>query len=200
MRILPLLFAALCLAALPAMAEDTLVQPPSRDVTPPEMTPGPKVDSPLPREPVPPAPPAAARWQRFFLPLTNDAATFVVEKKTIHIAGVEPPPVAATCPVEGSEPWPCGRLALTSLRMFLRGRAVECYFPPDGNVVDITAPCRVGTSDIGLWLLSEGWARPNDLATDQYRDATHGAVCAKRGIWREQKPDTDCPKVGGAPG
>jgi endonuclease YncB( thermonuclease family) len=198
MRTIALLCLGAVLAALPAAAQET-VPPPSRDVTPPEMTPGPKVDGPLSREPTPPTPPAAARWQRFFLPATSDAATFVIDKRTIHIAGVEPPPVNATCPVQGAEAWPCGRMALTSLRMFLRGRAVECYFPP-GDATDITAPCRVGTSDIGLWLLDEGWGRPNDLATDDYREATHTAVCGKRGIWREQKPDADCPKLAGTSG
>ena len=89
--------------------------------------------------------------------------------------------------------WPCGRTALYSLRRFLHGRAVECYFPGGSDVTEITAPCRVGTSDIGLWLLSEGWARPNDLATDAYRSAASDALCAGRGIWRGEKPPANCP-------
>jgi endonuclease YncB( thermonuclease family) len=170
-----------------------IVQPPSRDVTAPGMTPGPRVDGPLVRQPAPARAPEPARWQRFFLPETTDAATFRIEKRTIHVAGVEPPPVAAVCPA-GEQKWPCGRTALTSLRMFLHGRAVECYYPSSDTVVDITAPCRVGTSDIGLWLLSQGWARPSDLATDAYQKAANDAVCAQRGIWRGTPPDKDCPK------
>lgn len=182
----------LAAAAVARAAPVEIVQPPSRDVTPPEITPGPKVDGPLVRQPVPPRPPAPARWQRFFLPVTTDAATFQVDNRTIRIAGVEPPPVAAVCP-GGAERWPCGRTALTSFRLFLRGRAVECYFP-SSDATDITAPCRVGTSDIGLWLLAQGWARPSDLATDAYQKAANDAVCAGRGIWRGTKPDPGCPK------
>ena len=170
-----------------------VILPPVRNVTPPDMTPGPKVSGPLERIAPPPAPPAKARWWRFFLPETIDAATFKTNDKTIHVAGVEPPPVGATCPLADGTSWPCGRTALYSLRMFLHGRAIECYFPDAGDVTEITAPCRVGTSDIGLWLLSEGWARPNDLATDEYRSAATNALCTGRGIWRGETPPADCP-------
>lgn len=179
----------LAVLALPAMAQEA-ASPTIRNVTPPDITPGPKVTGPLERVP---EPPPKARWWRFFLPETIDAATFRKDGKTIRIAGVEPPPVTATCPVSGGQPWPCGQTALLSLRLFLRGRAIECYFPDPGSVTSITAPCRVGTSDIGLWLLTEGWARPDDLATDQYRSAATAAVCAQRGVWRGQPPPADCP-------
>jgi endonuclease YncB( thermonuclease family) len=188
-----LVLAFLCLIAAAAGAQE-IVPPPDRNVTPPNVTPGPAVDGPLIREPAPPRPPTQPRWWRFFLPVTTDAATFKIKETTIRVAGVEPPPVDANCPVEGGEPWPCGRTALFSLRRFLHGRAIECYFPREDGATDITAPCRVGQSDIGLWLLTQGWARPNDLATDEYRNAASAAVCAQRGIWRGQKPAADCPK------
>ena len=179
----------LSLLVSPACAQ-VVILPPVRDVTPPDMTPGPKVTGPLERVPAPPPKP---RWWRFFLPATTDAATFTTDGKTIHVAGVDPPPVDAVCSLADGSSWPCGRTALYSLRMFLHGRAVECYFPGGSDVVEITAPCRVGTSDIGLWLLSEGWARPNDLATDAYRSAASDAQCAGRGIWRAETAPADCP-------
>ena len=179
----------LCLSALPASAQ-VVILPPTRNVTPPGMTPGPEVTGPVERIPAPPPKP---RWQRFFLPGTTDAATFTVDDRTIRVAGVDPPPVAATCPVAGGGTWPCGRTALYALRRFLHGRAIECYFP-DGDATDITAPCRIGEIDIGLWLLSQGWARPNGLATDQYRAMATKARCAGRGIWRGATPPADCPK------
>jgi endonuclease YncB( thermonuclease family) len=177
------------LIASSASAE-VVILPSVRNVTPPNITPGPDAAGPLERVPAPPPKP---QWWRFFLPQTTDAATFKADNKTIHVAGVDPPPIDATCPLADGTAWPCGRTALTSLRRFLHGRAIECYFPESGDVTDITAPCRVGTSDIGLWLLSEGWARPNGLATDQYRTAATGAQCAARGIWRGEKPAADCP-------
>jgi len=189
-----LLVALLALLTTQAMAEVIILPPPARDVTPPGVTPGPRIEGPVERIPAPPTPTPEARWWRFFLPRTADAATFVVDgNKTIRVAGVEPPPVDATCPLAEGENWPCGRTALYSLRRFLHGRAIECYFPRIDGVTEITAPCRVGPTDIGLWLLTQGWGRPDDLATDDYRDATKTAVCSQNGIWRGQTPDADCP-------
>ena len=74
-----------------------VVPPPSRDVTPPGITPAPQGDGPLIREAVPPPPPEPPRWRRFFLPKTLDAGTFGVKAMAIRISGVDPPPRDATC-------------------------------------------------------------------------------------------------------
>lgn len=161
-----------------------IVAPASRDVTPPGVTPGPAGDGPLLREPTPPPPPEPPRWRKFFLPETSDASTLHVDDRTIRISGVTPPPADAICQrMDGSE-WPCGRAALYAFRMFIGGRAVECYFPRVEDAVDITAPCRIGRTDLGLWLAQQGWVMPDDLATDDYRKASEEARCAQRGLWR----------------
>lgn len=169
------------------------VPPPSRDVTPSDMTPGPTIDGPLYREPVPPPPPDPARWRRFFLPETADAATFHVDKLTIRISGVTPPAVDESCRRSDGTAWPCGRTALFSFRLFLRGRAVECFFPRPEGVEEVVAPCRVGKTDLGAWLLSQGWAKPDGNATDEYRQASHRAVCARLGLWHDADTPGDCP-------
>lgn len=186
-------FCLLLLTAAPAaLAEDT-VAPATRDVTAPGMMPGPKVDGPLEREAVPPLPPDPPRWRRFFLPETTDAATFIVKGITIHIAGVTPPAVDATCTFADGSPWPCGQTALYSFRRFLHGRAVECYFPYEEGVTDVTAPCRIASTDLALWLLKTGWAKPNELATGDYKSAAANARCAGLGMWRETGRPEFCP-------
>lgn len=174
-------------AASPADAQappPEIVAPASRDVTPPGVTPGPSRGGLLVREPAPPRPPDPPRWRRFFLPETTDAATFVAGDRTIKISGIAAPLRQATCQPSDGAAWPCGRTALHALRMFLRGRAIECFFPYADTAVEITAPCRVGKSDLGLWLLAQGWAKPGQYATDDYRQAADGARCAGRGLWR----------------
>lgn len=179
---------AVAMAAPAAGGAQEIVPPAVRNVTPPGVTPGPAVDGPLIREVPPPPPPEPARWRRFILPETVDAGTFVVDgKRTIHISGVAPPALAETCTVAGGQTWPCGRTALHALRMFLQGRPVECYFPPAGDAVEIVAPCRVGETDIGLWLLGNGWAQPAEFATDDYRQAADAARSAQRGMWRDPR-------------
>ncbi len=183
--------AAMALALLSSVAHaEDLVAPATRDVTPPGMTPGPKVDGPLVRVPVPPRPPDPPRWRRYFLPATTDAATFVVGTQVIHIAGVTPPDPGATCTLADGTDWPCGRVALYSFRRFLRGRAVECLLPYIEGAANVTAPCRIAKTDLALWLLQQGWAKPSDIATDDYRSAAATARCQRIGLWRDaDKPE-----------
>lgn len=183
---------ALALLLSPAAAED-IVAPATRDVTAPGMTPGPKVDGPLIREPVPPRPPDPPRWRRYFLPATTDAATFVVNTQVIHIAGVTPPAADATCTLADGTPWPCGRVALYSFRRFLHGRAVECLLPYIEGAADVTAPCRIAKTDLALWLLQQGWATPSDIATGEYRTASAQARCFGIGLWRDMPKPEFCP-------
>lgn len=186
-------------ATAPAIAQDGApgpgfggVRPAIRDVTPPGILPGPDVDGPLVREAVPIPAADPPHWHRFFLPATTDAATFVTDRQAIRVSGVTPPPADRMCRSGDGSLWPCGRVALNALRMFLRGRAVECYFPWSGDVEQVIAPCRVGSTDIGEWLLKQGWAETSDLATDAYRAAEHVARCTRAGIWRGEPPPDDC--------
>ena len=190
-----LLILALVFSVSPAFAEE--VAPAVRNVTPPGMTPGPGGDGPLIREPAPPRPSDPPRWRRYFLPVTTDAATFVVKHITIRIAGIVPLSAEGVCPLANGSDWPCGRTALYALRMFLRGRAVECFFPPPGNATEIVAPCRVGRTDLAAWLLAQGWVKPSELATDAYRTAAAQAHCARLGLWRGSIAPSSCPPTGG---
>ena len=92
-------------------AED-IVAPATRDVTPPGVMPAPEGEGPLVREAVPPRPPEPARWRRYFLLVTTDAATFLVKSQTIRVAGVIPPGIDEVCHLADASEWPCGRTAL----------------------------------------------------------------------------------------
>ncbi|MCB1502734.1 MAG: thermonuclease family protein [Bauldia sp.] len=182
------------LAAAPAEEPAAEIVPrATRNVTPPGVTPGPTVDGPLVREPLPPPPPEPAKWRRFFLPVTTDAGTFRAGALTIRVSGVDPVKVDQTCKRTSGEEWPCGKTGLHALRMFLRGRAIECYFPPPGAAEQVIAPCRVGQTDLGIWLLAQGWATPNDFATDDYRAAAITGRCERHGMWQGSASDGTCP-------
>jgi endonuclease YncB( thermonuclease family) len=188
------------LAGVPAGAQDEpaleVVPRASRDVTPPGVTPGPTVEGPLVREALPPPPPEPAKWRRFPLPETTDAATFHANRVTIRVSGVDPVPIDQICRRQSGEEWPCGRTALHSLRMFLHGRAIECYLPPLGEAVEAIAPCRVGQTDLGSWLLRQGWGTPNDYATEEYRAAALEGRCQRLGMWQGTTADGTCPATG----
>jgi endonuclease YncB( thermonuclease family) len=189
------LTAVLALAAA-AHADDMVVQPADRDVSPPGVMPIPP--GPLLREPAAPAPPDPPRWRRYVLPQTTDAATFAVPGLTIHLSGVAAPAPTETCTTVDGETWPCGATALFTLRRFLHGRGIECYFPYPEGATDVTAPCRIGREDIALWLLQNGWARSDRLSTDRYRAAALAAACGRLGIWRGSVAPADCAGAGQA--
>jgi hypothetical protein len=180
----------------PAAAQEPspeIVAPAARDVTPPGITPAPSGSGPLIREPIPPAPAQPPRWRRFFLPKTTDAATFHTDNRIIRIADVVALASDTHCRQTNGRAWPCGRTALYSLRMFLRGRAVECLFPRSDPATEIIAPCRVGETDLGLWLLSQGWVGAGEFASEEYKEASSAARCARRGLWRGGEIDISCP-------
>jgi endonuclease YncB( thermonuclease family) len=184
------------LAVFPAVAFATeAVLPATRDVSPPGITPPAIVGGPLTRIAVPPPPPDPPRWRRFFLPATADAATFTVGTLAIHIAGVVALAPDATCNDADGSAWPCGATALFSFRRFLHGRAVECYMAPPGDAKEVAAACRIGATDLGAWLLTAGWAKPGEGATDAYRADANTAACAGLGIWRGEAKPADCPAI-----
>jgi endonuclease YncB( thermonuclease family) len=192
-----LLLVALAMSMLPARADEVHmpeeVPPPSRDVTPPGVTPAPITSGPLIREPLPPPPPEKPRWHRYFLPETTDAATFLVTDRTIRLASVEALPRGGVCKLADGDNWPCGTTALFALRRFLQGRAIECFFLGTDKSDPLTAPCRIGRMDIGLWLVRQGWVKTGADAPEAYQKAAEAAHCARLGLWRGSAPEANCP-------
>jgi endonuclease YncB( thermonuclease family) len=181
-----------------AAVEPEIVPPPSRDVTPPGVTPAPFASGPLIRDklPLPPSPPDPARWHRFELPVTTDAATLVTRERIIRIAGVMALPRAMTCRSAAIGDWPCGSVALEALRHFLLGRPVECSFLTADKSNPLVAPCRVGRTDLGSWLLRWGWVTAAANASDDYRRAAAQARCAGLGVWHRADAEAGCAATG----
>jgi endonuclease YncB( thermonuclease family) len=163
-----------------------------RNVTPPGFTRPPAADGPLERIPAPPRPPEEPKWWRLVLPETDDPATFRANGRTVHVADVVPVAPDAVCARADGTAWPCGRTALYSLRRFLHGRPVQCFFTLGSAPPEFSAPCRVGTTDVATWLLAQGWAEPDETAADEYRQLAQVARCTRRGRWQGTDPPADC--------
>jgi len=163
----------------------------ARDVTPPNMLPGPRIDGPLTRVAVPDPPPPPPRWQRFFLPVVEEAGLLAIGKRTVRIDGIAPLDANATCTGADGEPWNCGREALTALQRLIRGRAVECLASANETEASLAVPCRVGQFDLALWLATTGWGKPAPGASAAIEKASAAARCAQRGLWRDA-PEPGC--------
>lgn len=156
----------------------------------PGITPGPfAAAEPLPREATP-AGPEPADWTTYRRVTVVGAGEIDLGKRRIVLAGIAPLPPDRQCRVtKGAAERPCAALALLALRQRVRGLGLQCRSAPDA----IAADCRIGATDLSLWLIEQGWAEAAADAPEAYRAAESEARCAEKGLWRTAAPPADCP-------
>ncbi len=94
-----------------------------------------------------------------FRPVAVAAGRIETDEVSITIAGIEPLEPEAQCSRDEGGQWPCGMAARTAFRSLLRGRALDCDLPSGERGDALTVACRLGTTDLGAWLVENGWAR-----------------------------------------
>ena len=114
-----------------------------------------------------------------------DGDTLSVEGKRIQLQGVDAPEIGQTCFADGVS-WPCGLAAKAALDRRLSGHAVECEAVDNDRYGRILAKCYVAGGDIGLWLVSEGWAFAFREYSTDYLAQEQEAKAAGRGVWRRE--------------
>lgn len=92
-----------------------------------------------------------------YRPIATSSATFESMGWKGVISGAQEIGVDQTCWFR-DEAWPCGERARAAFNAWLRGRALNCYLPPETERFAIAAPCRLGKQDVGAWLVANGWA------------------------------------------
>ncbi len=105
-------------------------------------------------------PPAASEGKdsvELLRPTVESAGILSFGKRRLQIADVVETPVGRSCGSEGRR-WPCGMMAKTALRLYLRNRTIDCDLPSDAWEDMAVAACRLGQQDIGAWLVENGWA------------------------------------------
>lgn len=115
-------------------------------------------------------------------PTVESAGILSFGKRRLQIADVIETPADKSCGSDGKQ-WPCGMMAKTALRLYLRNRTIDCDLPSDAWEDMVRAACRLGQQDIGTWLVENGWveAQPGSpLAA-----AGEKAKQAKQGIHGE---------------
>jgi endonuclease YncB( thermonuclease family) len=163
----------------------------ARSVAPDDIVPPPLGDAGLeraePREPLsqlslalPPKPRVEEDGGTIlFRPVATGSARFEAMGRSVAVAGTENVVPDERCTYEGTE-WGCGIRARTAFRYFIRGRALNCTLPPDAEK-DVVADCRIGSQDVGAWLVTNGWARA--APGGPYAEAEKQAREARRGIF-----------------
>ncbi|WP_083594238.1 thermonuclease family protein [Aurantimonas sp. 22II-16-19i] len=157
----------------------------------PQGTPSGPGDGAEPLERLPPRPPLSDDDQQpdtpkprlLARPVALDGARVAYRQGVVTLPGVEALPLNERCG-SGAEDFPCGVMARTELRRFLRGRSIACDVPDDFGLKrgEATSACTVGSEDIGRWVVENGWARA--APGGAYEEVEAAARQARRGIWR----------------
>ncbi|OCO98214.1 MULTISPECIES: thermonuclease family protein [unclassified Ensifer] len=120
-----------------------------------------------------------------YRPVAIAAGVIQFDKFTLQIDGIEPENADRTCE-SGGKSWPCGVVARTAFRNFLRARAVSCDMP-SGKTGTTTAACTLGGRDLATWLVDNGWATP--LAGSPLEKRADAARKAKLGFYGDDPRD-----------
>jgi endonuclease YncB( thermonuclease family) len=121
-----------------------------------------------------------------YRPVATGSATFEAMGYRLAIAGTESVDPAETCTYANAN-WPCGIHARTAVRLWLRGRALACDMPPKIEEDQLLViGCRLGTQDVGAWLVANGWAHASKGGP--YAEAEAKARAAGIGIFGAPPP------------
>lgn len=185
-------------------SKDTLASEPQGGITSaprqvdPDDAPVPEQLGPLqrvgPRQPLseigqaaPTAPPPApvpvdnsAKPVLLYQPVATTSGTIEASGYKISLEGIEALAPEETCNADGTR-WPCGMAARTALRSWLRSRAIECNVPGQPPTELIATQCKLGTTDVAGWIVSNGWARAQNGSP--LADMMKKAEDEKRGIF-----------------
>lgn len=124
--------------------------------------------------------PAAPAFQVVAKPAIVAAGILETTRGRVTLKDIAPLESATRCG-EGAKAWPCGQLATTQLRRFLRGRSVNCDIADPAWEGAVTARCTLGREDVAAWLVENGWARAEPGSP--YEAAGRAAEAAGRGIF-----------------
>lgn len=116
--------------------------------------------------PAPPAPPKPVadlpkKWRQVGNGIASAAGIIEAGTVSITLAGLDTLTVDETCTAPSGEVWPCGMVARTAFRSYLRSRTLNCQLPEGLIDTAIAAECLLAGEDPAKWLVQNGWAWAN---------------------------------------
>ena len=130
-----------------------------------------------------PSPPANATEQ-----VVSGRAS-VVDGDTLELHGlrmrldaIDAPEARQRCHHGGNE-WPCGRRAAFALADMIGTRPVTCRWRTRDRYRRAIARCEAGDTDLGGWMVEQGWALAYRRYGLRYVGQEQRARAQRRGIW-----------------
>lgn len=101
----------------------------------------------------------------------------------VRLTDIVETPSDRICPSAHGTSWPCGAMARTQQRLFLRNRSLNCETSSSAWEGEIRTRCWVGLQDVSSWLAKYGWAEAE--AGSAIAVLTEEARAARRGLFGE---------------
>ncbi|NKB58197.1 MAG: thermonuclease family protein [Alphaproteobacteria bacterium] len=116
-------------------------------------------------------------------PHAIEGDVLVVHGERVRLFGIDAPHPEQTCTRDG-RPYPCGAEAIAALTELIGLVEVTCrkeWYGANGQPIGV---CTVGSTDVGAWMVSEGWALADREASTLYAGQEKDAKAARKGLWR----------------
>lgn len=136
--------------------------------------------------PTPPALPKPVRdlpkrWRPVGNGYASAAGIIQAGSVSITLDGLDTLTAEETCTAPSGQEWPCGMVARTAFRAYLRSRTLKCDLQ-DGLIdTAISAECLLAGDDPAKWLIQNGWARAT--VNGPYVNESEQAKAFGRGIF-----------------
>lgn len=157
----------------------------SRNVTPDDVLPLQKLEADklerLPALEPPPLPERPPKPKLRPRPLVLAAGIIKSGDTQIILSDINPIKPDQKCKLESGGEWPCGKLAETEMKLFVRGRPINCTPTQNDNAKKIITRCELDGFDMSAWLVLTGWAIPKGSL---FQSELKEAKAKKRGQWR----------------
>lgn len=153
-------------------------------------------------QPTPPAAPKlqesnksgqSMRWRLIYNSVISAAGVFDQNGTALVLPGIDIIPVNEACTAPNGMQWPCGMVARTAFRNYVKGRAITCRVPDSPSQDSFAAECLLAGQDMAAWLVEQGWARAKPDAL--YADLEMIAKDQQRGV--HGNPPHVAERVGG---
>ena len=166
----------------PIVAIET--QPEVRQVLPGRAIHVPQAGAELERLAAPVVVPPPPRPVNLGIVLVEEANRFSTRRGVVVLKGTEAISRDAQCQLEDGRAPACHVLARTAVRRFVARRSVSCTLTlREDSRQDHNAPCFLGNTDLGLWVVAQGWAYATAEASADQRAAETTARAEQRGLW-----------------
>jgi len=111
-----------------------------------------------------------------------DGDTLDLHGLRVRLASVDAPESRQSCWRDGRE-WPCGRRSALALADLIGARQVSCRWREHDRYRRAVARCEVAGTDLGGWMVEQGWALAYRRYGLRYVAQEQRARAARRGLW-----------------